>query len=64
LTVKEYDRLVKEFGADKTSAAIDLLSSYKIEKDYKTKDDNRTLRRWVFDAVSKTQKQKGGYEEI
>jgi len=29
------------------------LSDYKIEKGYKTKNDNLTIRRWVIDAVKK-----------
>lgn len=52
LSDDEYSRLVSEYGKDKTDKAIEYLSSYKIEKGYKTKDDNRTLRRWVFDAIS------------
>lgn len=52
LSDDEYSRLVSEYGKEKTDMAIEFLSSYKIEKGYKTKDDNRTLRRWVFDAIS------------
>ncbi len=53
LTEVEYERLCDEKGKDLTDIAIQYLSDYIIEKGYKTKDHNRTLRRWVFDAVSK-----------
>ncbi|MOA58380.1 hypothetical protein D3C78_1827730 [compost metagenome] len=45
--------MVSEFGEDTTKRAIDYLTSYKAEKNYKTKSDNLTIRRWVIDAVSK-----------
>jgi len=51
LTDKELEKLNTDFGKDKTTKAIEFLSSYKAEKDYKTKSDNLTLRRWVFKAV-------------
>ena len=53
LTEMEYGRLCDEYGRERTDAAISYLSSYKREKDYKTKDDNLTLRRWVFKAVDR-----------
>ncbi len=53
LTEEEYGRLCQEYGRERADAAISYLSSYKIEKDYKTKDDNLTLRRWVFKAVDR-----------
>jgi hypothetical protein len=53
LTEPEYQRLVNEFGKELTDLSIEYLSSYKIEKDYKTKDDNLTIRRWVIDAAKK-----------
>lgn len=53
LTDAEMERLNNEYGKDKTNKAIEFLSGYKQEKGYKTKDDNLTLRRWVFDAVDK-----------
>lgn len=53
LTDAEFERLVAEFGNQKTMSAINYLSNYKIEKGYKTKNDNLTLRRWVMDAVNK-----------
>jgi hypothetical protein len=53
LTIEEHERLVKEFGEAFANACYDYLSDYKIEKNYKSKDDNRTIRRWVVDAVGK-----------
>lgn len=53
LTDAEIERLNNEYGKDKTNKAIEYLSGYKQEKGYKTKDDNLTMRRWVFDAVDK-----------
>ena len=54
LTSKEYNKLITDNDLDIVTQAIEYLSSYKIEKDYKTKSDNLTIRRWVIDAVSKT----------
>lgn len=53
LTEKEYENLCAKFGKETTDKSIDFLSSYKIEKNYKTKSDNLTIQRWVIDAVSK-----------
>ena len=53
LTEEEMARLKSDFGIGDTDAAIEYLSKYKQEKDYKTKDDNLTLRRWVFKAVAR-----------
>jgi len=53
LTVDEYSKLCEDYGAGTTQDAVEYLSSYKVERDYKTKSDYLTLRRWVFDAVSK-----------
>jgi hypothetical protein len=53
LTEKEVENLVSDFGKELFERAALFLSSYKIEKDYKTKDDNLTIRRWVIDAVQK-----------
>ncbi|MCQ2219774.1 MAG: hypothetical protein MJZ12_00190 [Prevotella sp.] len=50
LTEEEYGRLCKEFTKEDTDGSIKFLSDYKIEKAYKTKDDNLTIRRWVMDA--------------
>lgn len=53
LTHIEYEKLVNEFSEPVTLSAIKFLSDYKIEKGYKTKNDNLTIRRWVIDAVKK-----------
>jgi len=51
LTAIEKTKLFEEFGEPKTNEAIEYLSLYKAEKNYKTTSDNLTLRRWVFDAI-------------
>lgn len=56
LTKSEYDRLDIELGSELFIQCIDFLSSYKREKDYKTKDDNLTIRRWVIQAVMEKKK--------
>jgi hypothetical protein len=53
LTDSEDEKLKAEFGIVIVQAAYLFLSSYKIEKSYKTKSDNLTIRRWVIDAVKK-----------
>ncbi len=57
LTKAEYERLVKDYGEDATKKAIEYLDGYIVDKRYKSDDNNRALRRWVFDAV-KEQEQK------
>ena len=57
LTIKEYDRLLNDYGYELTHKAIDYLDGYIADKKYKSADNNRALRRWVFDAV-KEQEQK------
>lgn len=51
LSLIEYENLVNEFTEEITLASIKFLSDYKIEKGYKTKNDNLTIRRWVIKAV-------------
>jgi hypothetical protein len=51
LLAVEFEKLNAEFGTDKTKKAIEFLSSYKIEKNYSTKSDYLTMRRWVFKAI-------------
>ena len=51
LTIDEYNRLVADYGYDATQKAIEYLDGYIADKGYKSKDNNRALRRWVFDAV-------------
>lgn len=58
LTVTEYERLVNDYGADKTTKAIELLDGYIADKGYKSKDNNRALRRWVFDAVEEQEQKR------
>lgn len=53
VSVKEDSALTAEFGKEITDSAYDFLSSYKVEKSYKTKSDYLTIRRWVIDAVKK-----------
>lgn len=53
LTDKERDRLFNDYGEQETLEAIKFLDEYKQRKGYKSKDDNLTLRKWVFDAVKK-----------
>lgn len=57
LTIDEYNRLVTDYGYDATQKAIEYLDGYIADKGYKSKDNNRAMRRWVFDAV-KEQEQK------
>ena len=51
LADEELKRLYEEYGKEGTDKAIQFLSRYKKEKGYKNKDDNLTLRRWVFNAI-------------
>jgi hypothetical protein len=58
LTIAEYEKLVTDYGADKTNKAIELLDGYIADKGYKSKDNNRALRRWVFDAVEEQEQKR------
>lgn len=51
LTEKERDRLFNDYGESETLEAIKFLDEYKERKGYKCKNDNLTLRKWVFDAI-------------
>ena len=53
LQENENEKLIQEYGADFTEKCYDYLSSYKVEKNYKTKSDYLTIKRWVLDAVKK-----------
>ena len=53
LLEKEKIKLDLEFGEDVVQKCFDFLSSYKVEKSYKTKSDYLTIKRWVVDAVKK-----------
>ena len=56
LTEKENEKLVSEHGSDLVTRCYEFLSSYKIEKSYSTKSDYLTIKRWVLEAVNKTNK--------
>ena len=53
LLEKEKIKLDLELGEDMVQKCFDFLSSYKVEKSYKTKSDYLTIKRWVVDAVKK-----------
>jgi len=52
-TSEEIEKLQKEYGQELYEKSVMFLSSYKQEKDYKTKSDYLTIKRWVIDAVKK-----------
>lgn len=52
LTDEEYSKLVKEYGEDRTMAAIKFLDEYIAEKDYKSKSHYLAIRRWVIQALN------------
>ena len=58
LTERERDRLFNDYGEQETLEAITYLDEYKQRKGYKSKDDNLTLRKWVFDAVKREKQEK------
>lgn len=55
LTDKEAEKLHTEYG-DSAVGIVEYLSAYKEEKDYKTKSDYLTIKRWVADAYNKQTK--------
>ena len=59
LTNKERDKLFEDFGEEATLEAIRFLDEYKERKGYTSKNDNLTLRKWVFDAVKRDKAQAG-----
>lgn len=54
LTDKEVDRLIADYGEDKTRKAIEYLDLYIPDKGYKVKSQTHyfAIRRWVIDAVT------------
>ena len=58
LTDTEYNRLCNDYGDIETGEAIRYLDEYKERKGYKSKNDNLTLRKWVFDAVKEDKAKK------
>ncbi len=63
LTIIEYEKLVKEHSEKTTLDSINFLSDYKIEKGYTTKSDYLTIKRWVIDAVNKTNNNQNGNKQ-
>lgn len=61
LTLEEFEKLGQDYTEKKREEAIDFLSKYKKEKAYITKDDNLTLRRWVFEAINRKQNNPAGF---
>lgn len=58
LTTAEVDRMIADFGADRTRLTIEWFDSWQAEttdgsrvRKYATMDHNRVMRRWVFDAA-------------
>lgn len=51
LTEKEYQKLLEDFGEEKTEKAIRFLDEYIAEKGYKSKSHYLAIRRWVLEAV-------------
>jgi hypothetical protein len=49
----EHEKLVSTVGEQTAAACYSHLHEYKIEKNYKTKSDYLTIKRWVIDAVNK-----------
>lgn len=55
LTDEELEKLIKEFGKDKTDKAIKFLDEYIEEKGYKSNSHYLAIRRWVLNAVDEHQ---------
>jgi hypothetical protein len=51
LSDDEKARLIEELGDRLFAECIEFYSLYKVEKGYKSKSDNLSIRRWVVDAV-------------
>lgn len=64
LTDSEKERLEDEFGEVFIAGLIEFYSSYKVEKDYKSKNDNLSIRRWVVSAYSKKMADRTGKLKI
>ena len=61
LTVKQFDKLVSDYGESKTQDAIKFFDEYIEMKGYKAKNHNLAMRKWVFDAVEREKKKNAGY---
>lgn len=64
LTIKQYDKLVNDFGDYIANKAITYLDEYIEEKGYKSKSHNLAIRRWVVDAVKEKESKKGRKEIV
>ena len=64
LTDAELDRLYNDYGEQETHAAIKFLDEYKERKGYKSKNDNLTLRNWVFKAVKERSEKSNVPEDL
>lgn len=51
LTIREYEKLVSDYGTELTQKAIEYLDWYIADKGYKSKSNYSAIRRWVIDAV-------------
>lgn len=61
LSDEELERLIKDKGEEKTTAAIQFLDEYIERKGYKCQNYNLTLRKWVFDALREEEAKERGY---
>lgn len=59
LTDEEYQKLCKEYGNTETGKAITYLDEYIEMKGYKAKSHYLCIRKWVFDAVKRSNQQAG-----
>ena len=59
LTDEEYQKLRKEYGDTETGKAITYLDEYIEMKGYKAKSHYLCIRKWVFDAVKRSNQQAG-----
>ena len=69
LTDTELQKLQDKFGSERTARAVNFLSSYIVEKKYKSESHYLAMLRWVFDAVAEKDQKRppvpmGGAGEI
>ena len=55
----EYQKMISDFGQDKTDKAIKFFDEYIEDKGYKSKSHNLAMRRWVFKAVEEQEHKQG-----
>lgn len=58
LTDEELQKLITEFGKDKTDKAIQFLDEYIPDKGYTSKSHYMAIRRWVLNAVDEQEQRK------